>query len=206
MRAVTRATALDDQTWTRERAREVAAYFDAQASDWDARFSGDESRLLPLDDALRRGGPIDVARCVDLGCGTGLAATWLEQRFDAVVGMDLSLEMLRHAPSGTRMVLADSTALPIATASLSAVVLMNAFLFPHEVARVLAPHGVVIWISAIGADTPIYLPPDEVAGALPGRWGGVWSEAGDGSWAVLRREDSQLTLKMRSTRREAGSP
>src|SRR5437899_1764469 len=99
MRAVTRATALDNQTWTRERAREVAAYFDAQASDWDERFSGDDSRLLPLDVA-----------------------------------------------------------------------------------------------------------PDEVAGALPGSWSGVWSEAGDGSWAVLRRADPQVTLKVRSTRREAGSP
>jgi SAM-dependent methyltransferase len=189
MRAVTRATALDDQTWTRARALEVAAFFDAQASDWDARFSADERRRLPLDDALERGGPIDFGRCVDIGCGTGVATTWLGQRFDAVVGMDLSLEMLRNAPSGTQVVLADSMALPIATASQSAVVLMNAFLFPHEVARVLAPQGVVIWISAIGADTPIYLPPHEVANALPGGWGGLWSEAGDGSWAVLRRDE-----------------
>ncbi len=95
--------------------------------------------------------------------------------------------MLRHAPGGTSVVLADNAALPIATVSQDAVVLMNAFLFAHEVGRVLAPGGVVVWVSAIGPDTPIYLSADDLVAALPGSWCGVWSEAADGTWAVLRR-------------------
>ena len=35
--------------------------------------------------------------------------------------------------------------------------------------------------------TPIYLPADDVERALPGRWRGTDSEAGWGTWAVLRR-------------------
>ena len=68
-----------------------------------------------------------------------------------------------------------------------AVVLMNAFLFPSEVDRVLRTDGVVVWVSSIGPSTPIYLSPGEVASALPGEWGGVWSTAGIGTWSVLRR-------------------
>jgi SAM-dependent methyltransferase len=187
MREVTRATAFEDGSWTRERASEVASFFDVQSTDWDARFGTDESRVVHLDDALRRGGPIRFGRCADIGCGTGVATTWLARHFEAVVGLDLSPAMLRHAPSGPGLVLADNATLPIASASQDAVVLMNAFLFANEVARVLAPDGVVVWISSIGADTPIYLPPDEVADTLPGAWTGVWSEAADGTWAVLRR-------------------
>ena len=64
--------------------------------------------------------------------------------------------------------------------------LINAFLFAGEVDRVLAPGGVVVWVSVVGADTPIYLSADDVGAALPGDWAGVWSEAANGTWAVLR--------------------
>ena len=56
--------------------------------------------------------------------------------------------------------------------------LVNCFLFPEEVDRVLAPDGVVVWVNSSGAETPIHLPPDDVAAALPGRWTGVESTAG----------------------------
>jgi SAM-dependent methyltransferase len=187
MRAVTRATAFDDASWTPERAREVTTYFDDQARDWEARFAADDSRLAPLEDALERGTPITFGRCADVGCGTGITTARLESRFEAVVGLDISRPMLDEAPRGVSRVLADSAALPIATASQDAVVLMNAFLFAREVDRVLAPGGVVVWISAVGADTPIYLSADDLGAALPGDWSGVWSEAANGTWAVLRR-------------------
>ena len=187
MRAVTQATAFDDASWTPEQAREVTTYFDDQASDWETRFAADDSRLAPLDDALERGTPITFGRCADLGCGTGIMTARLTSRFEAVVGLDISRQMLDQGTRGVSLVLADSAALPIATASQDAVVLMNAFLFAGEVDRVLAPGGVVVWVSAVGADTPIYLSADDVGGALPGDWGGVWSEAANGTWAVLRR-------------------
>ena len=68
-----------------------------------------------------------------------------------------------------------------------AVVLINCFLFPAEVARILAPDGVVLWVNSSGAETPIHLAPDEVVAALPGRWEGVRSGAGIGIWCALRR-------------------
>ena len=68
-----------------------------------------------------------------------------------------------------------------------AVVLVNCFLFPAEVDRVLAPDGVVVWVNSSGAETPIHLPAEDVVEALPGQWAGVQSGAGIGIWCVLRR-------------------
>ena len=65
--------------------------------------------------------------------------------------------------------------------------LVNCFLFPDEVDRVLAPDGVIVWVNSSGAETPIHLPSDDVVAALPGRWEGVQSTAGLGTWCVLRR-------------------
>jgi hypothetical protein len=78
-------------------------------------------------------------------------------------------------------------ALPLADGAAEAVVLVNCFLFPQEVDRVLAPDGVVVWVNSSGDQTPIHLPPSDVVAALPGRWQGVESEAGAGLWCVLRR-------------------
>ena len=50
--------------------------------------------------------------------------------------------------------------------------LVNCFLFPDEVDRVLAPDGVVVWVNSSGAETPIHLPSDDVVAALPGSLGG----------------------------------
>ena len=78
------------------------------------------------------------------------------------------------------------------TGAAAAVVLVNCFLFPDEVDRVLAPDGVVVWVNSSGAETPIHLPPDDVVAALPGRWEGVQSTAGVGHVvraAALRRAE-----------------
>ena len=68
-----------------------------------------------------------------------------------------------------------------------AVLMVNMLLFPSEVDRVLAPDGVVVWVNTRGDQTPIHLPPDDVATALPGEWTGVTARAGAGLWATLRR-------------------
>jgi hypothetical protein len=100
----------------------------------------------------------------------------------------VALEMLLRAPAqpGHRM-LADGAELPLVDGRASAVVLVNCFLFPAEVDRVLGPDGVVVWVNSSGGSTPIHLPADDVLAALPGAWHGAESEAGWGSWAVLRR-------------------
>ena len=82
---------------------------------------------------------------------------------------------------------ADGACLPVPDGFADAVVLVNAFLFPHEVDRVLAPGGALVWVSSIGPRTPIHLPPDRVEAALSGPWDGTSSAAGEGTWCVLRR-------------------
>jgi hypothetical protein len=67
------------------------------------------------------------------------------------------------------------------------VALINMFLFPVEVGRVLAEDGVLLWVSTNGDQTPIYLSPTEVLNALPGTWDGTTSQAGWGTWLTARR-------------------
>ena len=82
---------------------------------------------------------------------------------------------------------ADAAALPLRTGSAAVVALINVFLFPAEVARVLANPGVLLWVSANGDQTPIYLPPTDVLNAMAGTWDGVTSQAGWGTWLIDER-------------------
>ena len=186
MRRVTRDVAFGLAPWDAARAQEVGDLFDSLAATWSEERS-DPARLVPLDDALERG-DVQPGRCVELGAGTGLASARLGVHFDSVVAVDLSLQMLRAsvAPSVPR-VRGDSSCLPLPAASVDTLVLMNMLLFPSEVDRVLAPAGTVVWLSSRGDQTPIYLPPEHVAAALPGDWTGVSSRAGAALWTVLRR-------------------
>jgi len=188
MRRVTEAVVAEPGSWTAERAVGVAGVFDDLAADWDARF-GDGSHQVPLIDALDRG-EVTGGRALEVGSGTGLATELLADRFGRVVAVDLSLEMLRRAPVdvGCR-VRADGSRLPMVDGGADVVVLVNAFLFPDEVARVLDPHGAVVWVNSVGDRTPIHLPAERVLEALPGEWDAVASAAGEGTWCVLRRTE-----------------
>jgi hypothetical protein len=184
MRVMTRrAAGLHPDGWDADARAQVAAYFDGLAAEWHTRTSPERDAVVV--DALERGlpadlGPADV--CVELGSGIGAYTPLLARRWRRV------LEMLRLAPAepGHRL-LADGASLPLRDGAASAVVLVNCFLFPAEVDRVLAPDGVVVWVNSSGGDTPIHLPADDVVAALPGRWTGVSSGAGVGLWCVLRR-------------------
>ncbi len=71
--------------------------------------------------------------------------------------------------------------------SLASGALVNMFLFPAEISRVLADDGVLLWVSTNGEQTPIYLPPEDVLRALPATWEGVTARAGWGTWLTARR-------------------
>ena len=186
MRAVTRQVAFEDRGWTPERATKVAALFDSLADEWHTRDH--PRRTEPLEDALTRGGPFGAGVCLEVGSGTGLVTPALARTFDLVVALDISAEMLRRAPADVgRRVLADSARLPIRAGRADVVVLFNMLLFPKEVDRVLRSTGAVVWVNTSGDRTPIHLPADDVAAALPGEWDGVHAVAGWGTWAVLRR-------------------
>lgn len=184
MRVLTEAMAADPASWDDAQRREVAAFFDALAPEWHTR-SG-PGRDLPVLDAFARGVPADLAGPVaEVGSGTGLCSATVAGRFTPALAVEIAPEMLRLAPAGpAHRVLADGARLPVADGSLAAVVLMNAFLFGPECARVLRPGGVVVWVNSRGAETPIHLPAEAVVAALPGTWEATASEADTGTWCV----------------------
>lgn len=191
MRTAThRAAGLDKAGWTDELRDDVAKYFDELAGEWHTHTSPE--RVAVVQDALTRGldslgAPSGVA--VELGSGTGAYSKLLADRFQTLLAIDLSMEMLIRAPSGpAHRVQADGAHLPLGDGSIAAIVLINAFLFPAEVARVLSPQGAIVWVNSSGEQTPIYLSTEALVGRLPGTWNGVTSRAGEGHWCVLRRE------------------
>jgi SAM-dependent methyltransferase len=189
MRVMTRrAAGFLPEPWDDRARAEVAAFFDAMAPEWHTRTSPGRERIVAdaLERGLPEGAPGDV--CVELGGGIGSYTPTLAGRWRRVLAVEVSLEMLRRAPAAPgHRVLADGARLPLADGAADAVVLVNCFLFPAEVGRVLAPAGVVVWVNSSGAETPIHLPADEVVEALPGVWAGVPNGAGPGLWTVLQR-------------------
>jgi SAM-dependent methyltransferase len=187
--ATRRAAGLDARGWTNELRSEVAVFFDDLATEWHTRATPE--RLAVVTDALTRGlDPLDVPRrlAVEIGSGIGTYSKLIAQRFPAALAVDLSLAMLQRAPAGpARRVQADGGTLPLRDASASAVCLVNAFLFPAEVDRVLSPDGALVWVNMSGEYTPIYLSVEDLVAQLPGAWTGVASGAGEGTWCVLRR-------------------
>ena len=178
------------QTWTAdEAARTVSTYADL-APCWDDERGS--YRPVPLSDALARGDVPGGGPCAEIGCGTGLLTPLLRERWAPVIGLDLSPDMLARVRAGWP-VRADASRLPVASGAVAAVVLADAPLFAAEVVRVLRRDGVVVWSTALGTDAPHYVPPEDVLDALSradpseSSWRAVASEAGWGTWVVLRR-------------------
>ncbi len=192
MRVVT-AEIGDGRGWSDERAGFVAGVFDTLSEGWHADHSSDV-RLASLEDALDRGaldGVTDSSHIVEVGCGTGAATERVAARCRVSAALDLAPQMLaktdrRVAP----FVRGDAASLPLATGAADVIVLVNMFLFADEYARVLAPEGCIVWISTMGDETPIYIPPEDVVAALPGEWETTGSYAGTGLWLVARRSSA----------------
>lgn len=190
MRMVTHAAAAEVGAWDDGTRRQVAGYFDQLADEWHTRHTAD--KLLALQDALIRGGGhlggLPASRpWVELGSGDGWATATIAAHAPALLSVELSAGMVAIAPRGSWLVRGDASALPLADHAVDVAVLMNMLLFPSELDRVLAPGGVVVWVSSRGAATPIHLTGEQVAAALPGRWAGATSQHGTTTWTVLRR-------------------
>ena len=190
MREATRRVAgLQGGGWTDELRSDVERFFENLASEWHTRTSPERTAVVT--DALVRG--LDPMHshgglAVEVGSGIGTYSSLIAQRFATVLAVDLSRAMLERAPATpAHRVQADGSALPVRDGAAAAIVLINAFLFPAEAARVLSRDGILVWVNISGEQTPIYLPVDDVLAALPGEWTGVASRAGEGSWCVLRR-------------------
>jgi protein-L-isoaspartate O-methyltransferase len=187
--ATRRAAGLEPGGWTGALRGQVQDYFDGIAAEWHTRSS--QHRTAVVTDALARGLDtmgVPAGLAVEIGSGIGSYSSLLAERFATVVAIDLSLAMLKLAPIGpAHRVQADGARLPLRDSSAAAVVLINAFLFPAEVERILSPGGALVWVNSSGEQTPIYLSVDDLVAGLPGEWTGRSSRAGEGHWCVLRR-------------------
>jgi SAM-dependent methyltransferase len=184
-----RRVVTDPAMWTPEAAAFVEQVFDGMAATWEIEHS--TNRFDALTDALARGGPMPSGACLEVGSGTGQQTPLLADAFTHVVSIDLSWQMLLRAPAapGVR-VRADAARLPLGDGSMAAVTCVDALLFPAEVTRVLRDDGVLLWISQLGADGPLFVDTPTVLAALTatgGRWTAVQAAAGWGTWAVIRR-------------------
>jgi SAM-dependent methyltransferase len=193
MQALSRELAFDPAGWTAERLDRINQLFDGLAPEWHTR--GNAERLRPLQDAQERGGIPTGGTCLEIGSGIGLHTPALLRHFDSVVSIDLSAEMLALSPrpAATSLLRADASRLPIASGSVGAVALVNMFLFPSELDRVLRAGGRLVFVSTSGLETPIYLPPADVVRALEPAFGSVdaiTSRAGWGTWTVVTKAGS----------------
>lgn len=189
MQAVTRAIALSPDGFDDRRREQIRRLFDEMAPEWHTRGGAD--RLAPTIDALDRG-RVAGGRALEIGSGTGLQTPPLAERFEEVVSVDLSHEMIVRSPRRERVHLleADGSRLPLRDGTVDAVVCVNAYLFPAEYDRVLRPGGAVVMVATSGEETPIYLPPADVVAALETAMGPVeatWSRHGFGVWTVARK-------------------
>jgi len=134
-----------------------AARYDGLADWYDAfvREAGVTAVELGVLERLLGRGP---RRCVDVGCGTGIAFETLSRLEWSVVGVDLSSDQLRlarerAADTGAEVVLADAAALPFPDGWFDAAVsLMThtdlddpAAAF-REIARVLRPRAPFVYV------------------------------------------------------------
>jgi SAM-dependent methyltransferase len=146
----------------RERRRETQAFFGIRAPAWDSRF-GDDGPAYAA--AVRDAGVPARGVVADVGCGTGRALPSLRDAVGpggTVLGIDVTPEMLevareRAAASGAALLLADAERLPLADATLDA--LLAAGLVGHladpvtgltELARVTRPGGVLAVFHPVG--------------------------------------------------------
>lgn len=189
MQHVTREIAFDPASWDEERKQKVRQLFDNLAPEWHTR--GGPERLKPTRDALERGGVPDGGIALEIGSGTGIQTPPLVEKFDFVLSLDLSTEMLALAPrlDGASRLRADASVLPVADDSVDVIVCVNAYLFPDEYARVLKKGGQVVFVSTSGERTPIFLPPADVVAAmepaLAGSLKATTSRHGHAIWTVV---------------------
>ncbi|MEL6981734.1 MAG: methyltransferase domain-containing protein [Actinomycetota bacterium] len=188
MRKVTRQVAFEEG-WSSGRAAKVAELFDSMAAEWAER-KVEPVKAAPVLDAVERGGLDLTGRWVELGSGGGAGALLLHDRVDRLLSVDLSGEMLSHAPDLAPKVQADASRLPFPDDTADVILAINMLLFPAEVDRLLAPGGALLWVNTLGDRTPIHLPPADVVDVLPGTWEAVTARAGSGFWAVVRRRAS----------------
>lgn len=140
-----------------DRPRSVA--FDRIADDYD-RTRGGEDRGRAVAAALARRLPVGY-RVLELGVGTGVVASGLVDLGREVVGVDLSVPMLRKARMriGPRVATGDALRLPLRSCSVASIyavwvlhLVADVRTALVEIVRVLKPGGVFLFVGSQPVD------------------------------------------------------
>jgi ubiquinone/menaquinone biosynthesis C-methylase UbiE len=176
--------------------RSHARRFDALAPSWDAIRSDVADSRRMLETALDELGLSAPARVLDVGTGTGQAASILAQRFpgariDAVDASAGMIELARAKPelAGVRFAVGDGGRLPFPDATFDLAVSLLVQPFERELHRVLATGGWALFCYPLGPGTPIWFPSSLVAPRLlrAGFAEVRRGEIGPGEWTAGRR-------------------
>ncbi len=149
---------------------QVKAAFDSRARSWDTTVGSLHTAALraALSSELVQKCGESGGVLLDVGCGTGLGTELLREAFPTrpVLGMDISLEMLRVAASKewsrrshVYWVVGDASRPPMRRGCAALVVSMNAPPFVGSLARLLGPGGVLLFVWSEGPRTPIWIDP-----------------------------------------------
>src|ERR1700730_10452157 len=155
--------------------RSTRIFYDRTAPFYDLLFSDHLSHVRAMAAALGEQCPSGHKKVLDIACGTGVLSRQLEEKGYRVTGLDFSFQSLcrlNQITSNIRLVQADATSLPFASAAFDVVTCMGAWRHSpnsegvlQEICRVLRPDG----IFSVG-----YFPPKlgglfRVPRGLPGR-------------------------------------
>jgi trans-aconitate methyltransferase len=180
---------------------EVASTFDSRAAEWDHIVGPSHSLAVAeaLNSEIVRSAVEAGGAVLDFGCGTGLGTELLCKSFPnrTVVGVDISLEMLRRAASKppaasarrSYWVAGDAARPPFRDGCASLILLMNAPPFVKALSKLLRSGGVLAFVWSQGKNTPIWISPRLIKTVC--RWHRfrqfIAGSAGEGRWLIARR-------------------
>jgi SAM-dependent methyltransferase len=189
-RLVTNAVVRRPSLW-RLFSRPLRTQFERLAPQWDTMRAA--QAFEPFEAALQTLPAPE--RALDLGTGTGRAATLIALRFPeaSVVGLDLAEAMVAEArrklppelQARVRFEQGDAAHLPYDDGAFDLVALANMIPFFDELARVVAPGGAVLFSFSLGAETPIYVAPGRLRGELSRRGFTEFADFSVGQGAAL---------------------
>lgn len=183
----------DPSAWTAELAQFTADVFDGLSTNWVDQRGG--YRTAPLIDALDRGHPPLGGRCLEIGSGTGILTPYLEEVWDELICVDLSLGMMAHQMHARR-VQADASILPFPDAAFDVIAIGDGPLFPAEAVRLLTPDGALIWSNALGSGAPYFQKTADLLDALA--IGGRNSHCGERLNCAATGSSSLLFVRLHS--------
>jgi SAM-dependent methyltransferase len=173
----------DDDAW-----EFLARSYAAMAAEWP-EWSRSQERwyAAPVRAGLSQARPAPWA--LEVGCGTGEATPLVASHAQRVMATDVNEAMVRLAPRLARVtrVVSDVRQLPVADATVSLLVGLNAVPHIKEFNRVVATDGQLLWCTSFGPGTPLYVDPQRLAGMLGDSWSGQAGHAGHGDWILLTR-------------------